>query len=117
MTRVQIQIDGGIAAFPGLSRPVSIDISALCVADQTQFEQLVAESRFFEQPKVVKDARGADLRQYTVTIESEGHKRTVRIRDPISDPHLESLVQFLVKHKKGPASSPSKPASAQHKQR
>lgn len=115
MTRVQIQIEGGIAHFPGLSQPSSIDVSALSSIDQARFEQLVAEARFFEQPKIPSGARGADLRQYTITIASGSHKNTVRICDPISDPKLESLVRFLLEHRDGPASKSGATPSKQRK--
>jgi hypothetical protein len=41
-------------------------------------------------------ARGAvDYRQYTITVEADDRRHTVRLVDPVEEPALQRLVRFL----------------------
>lgn len=95
--RIHFKTDGGIAAFPGLSRPVSINSDDLSPAEADQLKRRIDEARFFEQPAIAEAAaRGAaDYRQYTITVEDKGRSHTVRFVDPVKDPGLQALVDFL----------------------
>src|SRR5215468_8488860 len=48
--RVQFQSDGGLAVFPGLQTPISIDIEVLPASDANRLHQLVGATRFFDLP-------------------------------------------------------------------
>ena len=95
--KIQFKMDGGIAAFPGLSKPVLVDSDALSADDAAQLQQLVNAARFFDLPaKVGQPLRGAaDYRTYTITIEDGKQRRTVSIVDPIEDANLAALIDYL----------------------
>jgi hypothetical protein len=95
--RVEFKTEGGIARFPGLSRPVVIDSDALSEEEAGELRQLVEAARFFERPSVAgAPPRGAaDYRQYTITVEDGGRQHTVRLADPVQDPTLQRLLRFL----------------------
>ena len=72
--RVIFQSEGGIAHFPGLSRPVTIDGDQLPEPAAAELRQLIETARLFDQPaQVGSPARGAaDYRRYTITVEADG---------------------------------------------
>jgi hypothetical protein len=98
--RVEFATEGGIAYFPGLSRPAVIDSDSLPEADAADLKRLVEAADFFEQPEQPPEPlRGAaDYRQYTIAVEDGRRRHAIRLIDPISDPHLQELVSFLRRH-------------------
>ena len=87
--RVVFATSGGIAYFPGLARPVTIEADQLPKEDARELDDLVAASRFFDRPERVasKMAPGAaDYRQHTITIEKGGRSHTLIVSEPIEDP-------------------------------
>ncbi len=95
--RIQFTVDGGFAAFPGLSQPVTIDTTTLPSGEAATLEGLVTKARFFEQPEhaSVAPPGAADYRQYTITVEDGSRRHTVQLDEPISDPDLAELVAQL----------------------
>jgi UTP-glucose-1-phosphate uridylyltransferase len=95
--RVEFQTEGGIAHFPGLSRPVVIESDVLAEEDARELKRLVEAARFFERPTVVGAPRcgAADYRQYTIIVEEEGRQHTIQLADPVEDPALQELLRFL----------------------
>lgn len=94
--RIQFKTEGGIAYFPGLSKPVVIDTNELPVEEAAELERLVEAADFFGLPAVSPPPRGAaDYQQYTISVASPGHSHTVRLADPIEDPRLRALVDRL----------------------
>ena len=81
--RVIFQSEGGIAHFPGLSRPVTIDGDQLPEQARAELRQLIEAARLFAQPaQGGSPARGAaDYRQYTITVEADGRSHTVRLTE------------------------------------
>jgi len=95
-------MEGGLAHFPGLSKPVSFDTEQLSQEERTEIENLVGQGRFFELPSSpAPPPRGAaDYYQYTVTVEAGGRRHTVRLADPVEDPGLQRLITVLRKKTK-----------------
>jgi hypothetical protein len=95
--RVIFQSEGGIAHFPGLSRPVTMESDQLPAQDGAELRQLVEAARFFDRPaQVGQPAPGAaDYRQYTITVDAGERRHTVRLVEPVGDPDLQRLVRFL----------------------
>lgn len=95
--RIQFRMEGGIAQFPGLSKPVVIESAALSEEDAGELTRLVEAARFFERPTVVgAPPRGAaDYRLYTITVEDRGRRHTVKCTDPVEDPTVQELLGFL----------------------
>jgi hypothetical protein len=95
--RVIFQTEGGIAYFPGLSRPVVIDSEALTEEEASELKRLLEAARFFERPTIASAPRpgAADYRQYTITVEDDGRRHTIRLVDPVDDPTLQQVLRFL----------------------
>jgi len=94
--RVQFKTEGGFAYLPGLSQPVTIDTDGLTPEEAGKLERLVEVAGFFELPATSDQPRGgADFRTYTISISSSGRGHTVRIVEPVEDPQLQELVDYL----------------------
>ena len=96
--RVVFATSGGIAYFPGLARPVTIDAAQLPEEEARKLADLVAASRFFDQPgqTASRMAPGAaDYRQHTITIDQGERTHTLVVNEPIEDPGMKQLVGFL----------------------
>ena len=94
---VQFITEGGIAYFPGLSKPILIDAQKLPPKDAAELQRLVEAAHFFELPvKGSPPPQGAaDYYTYTITIEEKGLKHTIHVNELVKDPHLQSLLTFL----------------------
>lgn len=94
--QVQFKMEGGIAYFPGLSKPVTFDTEKLSKEQASELKRRIEAARFFDLPSTVgAPARGAaDYRQYTITVE-DGRRRTVRVIEPIQDAQVAALVEYL----------------------
>ena len=102
--RIVFTTEGGLAFFPGLSRPVLIDSQDLAAAEAAELERLLDSARFFELPEHCRALhRGAaDYRQYTITVENKNRRHTVRMADPVENPQLQALLDFLRRHAQQP---------------
>lgn len=87
----------GIGFFPGLAKPVVIDAARLDEADARELQALVDAAHLFDRPadRGTAAARGADRRQYAITVEQGGRHCELLIADPVEDPDLQRLVRFL----------------------
>lgn len=95
--KITIEINGGFAPLPALSRPITIDTTTLNPQLVQQLESLVRDAAFFDRPAFINTtAKGAaDYRTYTITVQDGPRVHTVSLTDPISDPSLEQLVSHL----------------------
>ncbi|MFB1485346.1 protealysin inhibitor emfourin [Corallococcus sp. RDP092CA] len=96
--RIELKQEGGLAYFPGLARPRSVDLTALPPATAEALQREVREARFFEQPATVGGGptAGADRTSYTVTIEDDdGRRHSVRLVEPVQEPHLRALLGLI----------------------
>ncbi len=93
--RIDYSVSGGLAYFPGLARPRTLDTDALPPEAARALTQAAAAARFFTLPAQVgqSPAGAADLQTHTLTIEEDGKSRTVRIIEPVTDPALQDLLQ------------------------
>ena len=93
--RIDFRIDGGLAAFPGLAKPVTIDCEALPSAQTARLHDLVDRADFFSLPKKMPASNHPDARAYTIEIDDGKQCRTVTITEPIDNPALRVLVDEL----------------------
>jgi hypothetical protein len=95
--RIEFTTEGGIAHFPGLSRPVVIDSDAWSEEESRELQRLLEAARFFERPTVAATPSpgAADYRQYTIAVEDDGRQHTVKLADPVEEPALQELLRFL----------------------
>jgi hypothetical protein len=97
--RIDFRIDGGIAAFPGLAKPVSIDCDALPPREHAELRELIARAGLLA-PAKRSERKPAlpDARAYTIAIDDGAQCRTVTVHEPIADPALRELIEKLREH-------------------
>jgi hypothetical protein len=102
--RLRLEQSGGVAAIPGLSQPVELDTAGLSRDESSTIEGLVHRTGILEGGvrSVSGPAGGADLRDYTITVEDGGAVTTVHLRDPITDDGVAALVEQLQSHRHRP---------------
>lgn len=93
--RIDFRIDGGLAAFPGLAKPVTIHCDALPPAENAHVRDLVQRANFFALPADDAQSHAPDARAYTIAIDDGARCRTVTLSEPIADPALRDLVGTL----------------------
>jgi len=92
--RITLQIEGGIAHFPGLARPRVFDTAKLPVSTAAVLAELIDKAQFFTRPEPPSQLRGADLRCYRIGVEEGDRERTLRICDPLA-PELSALISAV----------------------
>ncbi len=95
--RIEFKQEGGLAHFPGLSEPVTMDTAQMPDEQARELERLVERARFFDLPRQAGAvSRGAaDVRRYTLTIEHAGRRHTVELTDLVDDPAVQALLDYL----------------------
>lgn len=101
--RIQFQTDGGIAYFPGLSQPFTVDTASLPPQEAAELEALVRSARFFTRPARIGAVGpgAADYRTYTISVEDVGQSHTIKAIEPIEDPSLQALIDRLRARQRG----------------
>ena len=107
--RVQFKVEGGVAYFPGLSKPRVIDSDDLPAAKAERLQQLIDAVDFSQQPAAARTLPkgAADYKQYTITVEEGRRRRTIRLTDPIRDKDLAALVDYLREQTAPSSNAPS----------
>jgi hypothetical protein len=95
--KIRFSIDGGLASFPGLRKPVTIDAAALSPADGMRLRKLVAHAGLAA-ASATDPAPAPDARCYTLAIDDGGACTTLKLSEPIADPALRDLVAALSAH-------------------
>jgi Emfourin len=100
--RIEFTQTGGIGYFPGLNKPVTVEVDHLDKEEAEELKRLIEAARFFELPAAVgSPARGAaDYQYYILTVEDGGRRHTVRVLVPVEDRVLDDLVRTIQKHVK-----------------
>ncbi len=102
--RITFSRSGGLAAFPGLAAPRTLDTAVMAPAEASVLEQLVRDARFHDLPARVGAAApgAADYRTYEITVDDGARTHTIHVVEPIAEPTLRSLVQRLEQHRRTP---------------
>jgi hypothetical protein len=97
--RIEFKTEGGIAYFPGLSKPFIVESEQLSEEQAAELERLIRAAEFFDLPdELGKSPPGAaDVQEYTVTIQDGKRRHTVHIRDPFEDENVAALIKYLQK--------------------
>lgn len=94
--RVQFQTSGGIAYFPGLAAPRTIDVDAIAAPQRHELIGLIEDCGFFALPSQMPAPPGAaDHRTYQITIEDEARSHSVSVSEPVTSPSLARLIELL----------------------
>lgn len=107
--RIELAQTGGLAYFPGLNRPVVLEVDRLDSPVAQELKGLVKAADFFNLPPLLgKPSPGAaDCQSYRLTIEDGGRRHSVQALVPLQNPALAALVQAIQKHKKAAAKPPN----------
>jgi hypothetical protein len=115
--RIDFTQGGGLGYFPGLTKPVTIEVDRLETSEAEELKRLVEAAHFFDLPATIgAPARGAaDYQSYVLTVEDSGRRHTVRLFIPVEDVPLQELMQAVQKQVKvaragGRGTSPDPPA-------
>jgi len=93
--KIDFSVDGGLASFPGLRHPVTLECDRLPPERRERLAQLVERARFFSAAPQRATPAGADGRTYTVAIEDGARARTLKLAEPIGDAGLRELVDEI----------------------
>jgi hypothetical protein len=93
--KIEYRREGGIAYFPGLSRPISVNTAELPTEQAEELEQLCAAAQLFERPAPPPPEHVADAYTYTLTLQQGRRHRTLRAYDPVADEDLRALLDFI----------------------
>ncbi len=94
--RVRFKTDGGFVYLPERGAPVTIDTDDLPAEEADELERLLEAAGFFELPETSPLPSGAaDYLRYTISVTSPEHSHTVHLTDPIEDPDIQALVEYL----------------------
>jgi hypothetical protein len=96
--RIDFRMDGGLAAFPGLTRPVSIDCDALPPGETARLRALVERADLSATTHRRRAAPTPDARTYTIAVDDGGECRTVTVSEPIANAAMRDLVAALRAH-------------------
>ncbi len=95
MTRVSFQVSGGLAFFPGLAAPRTIEVDTLPEPTRRELTSLIAESRFFSLPSPALPPGPADCQTYRITVHDGTHQHTIVVCDPVMSEPLQRLIEVL----------------------
>jgi hypothetical protein len=94
--RVRLQTSGGIAFFPGLATPRTVDVDTLDGKTRETLAQLIRDADFFNlAPQPPARPGAADHYTYRITIEDGSRRHTVTVSEPVTDPGLHHLIELL----------------------
>ena len=77
--RIDFRMDGGIAAFPGLAKPVSIDCDALPAEQTARLRTLIQRAGIFGVTHREHASPAPDARAYTIAVDDGGSCRTLTV--------------------------------------
>ncbi len=95
--RVRFAIEGGLAHFPGLARPVEIDLDRLPAAEAEQLRELFERVGARAGATLAQGTagRGADRRLYRIELEGPQGRSLLEVEEPLTDADLQRLVRML----------------------
>ncbi|MET1079799.1 MAG: protealysin inhibitor emfourin [Pseudomonas sp.] len=106
--RIELNQSGGLAFFPGLNRPLTLDLEQLDRETADRLRQLVEAADFFHLPARLECATAgrADCQTFVLSIEDGARRHRVQTSVPISEPALAALIEALQRLKAKPAPLP-----------
>jgi len=92
---ITLKTTGGIAHFPGLAAPRTVDVSTLPSDRQQEIQKLLDAAQFFALPRRAPARRGAaDYQTYTISVADGARQHTIEVSDPVP-PDLARLLDVL----------------------
>lgn len=99
--RIELVIEGGFAAMPGLSRPVVVDAATAPPAMRDELTALV-EAALVEQRSTVASTPSnfPDARRYQLTVQRDSRRDVLVGADAALPPAFNKLVHYVREHGK-----------------
>src|SRR5215472_2314559 len=100
--QIKFTQEGGVGYFPGLSKPVTIEVDSLEQGEAEELKRLVESAHFFQLPANLgtPPPGAADYQHYTITIEEGARSHSVRVSFPVNDEAIRNLVSAVQKQVK-----------------
>ena len=93
---VRLMISGGLVYSVGIAHPLTLNTESLSSTDEAQLRRLLADAHFWKlPPKDPATPPPVDIRSYDLTVEESGKTQSVRLIDPVEEPHLHALLEFI----------------------
>jgi hypothetical protein len=94
--RVRLRTSGGIAFFPGLAAPRTIDVDTLDEKTRETVTSLIRDTDFFNlRPHDLTPPGAADHCTYQITVEDGPRRHTISVCDPVPPGSLQQLIELL----------------------
>ncbi|MEP7063899.1 MAG: protealysin inhibitor emfourin [Betaproteobacteria bacterium] len=94
--KIEFKVEGGIAHFPGLQKPVTIDAARLPAPHVARLRRLVDGARFFDAAPVAQSPHARDAQCYVIAIDDGARQRTLTVSEPIANAAMRDLVSELI---------------------
>jgi hypothetical protein len=105
--RVRFERSGG---FAGITLGSDFDSASLPAEQVAELTRLVSEARFFELPPIIVSKKsGADLFQYSISVDDGTRKHNVEFAQGSAPDHVQPLVQWLTQAQKSLMASRKRP--------
>jgi len=92
--RLTFEREGGLAALPGLARPVTIDTATLSSEEAAHWDRLVSDAECWSHGPSDPPAGQRDARTYHLTLEDGTRSARLTLHDPLP-PAVRPLVRAL----------------------
>jgi len=94
--RVRFRTTGGVAFFPGLAAPRTIDVDTLDDKTRAKLTSLIRDVDFFNlRPQPSTRPGAADHCTYQITVKDGSRHHTVSVCDPLPPGSLQQLIELL----------------------
>jgi hypothetical protein len=100
--KIYFTAEGGFGFFSQLNKPLEINTEDLPEEEAMHLENLINKTSFFSLPSGrQKQAKGADIKKYTIAVENNGKKHEVNVTDLEANANIQNLLNYLRKQQKG----------------
>lgn len=94
--QIELSIDGGFAAFPGLAKPILLDAADLSPELGDELKRLLDAALAEKRPRAsTRAAAVPDGRRYSINIHSGGTRSDIKAADPMIPPAFDALMEFI----------------------
>jgi hypothetical protein len=94
---IQLFIDGGIVAAPGLAKPINLEDASLAQSEQSEFKELV-RAALANGTSAAQSSRVPDARSYRIQIKDGSTTHSLTATDSAMPPAVSNLINFVRAH-------------------
>lgn len=95
---IQVFIDGGFVAAPGLAKPIVLDEASLAPAERLEYSDLVRAALENGPSSAAPASRMPDARSYRIQIDDDKTTHSLTATDAAMPPAISKLINFVRKH-------------------